>query len=833
VNVAQPSIDTLVREFRTFSKGGDASRLDSWTERDWRLLLLDLPVDSRALWNRFQAPLPEQITRIRQRWTDGKTAPSGGYLGLYLLTLIALHHSDRMRFGGPDPLDACDIDRLCKRLVQDTQVRQAIRILYDPCWKGDKKLTKRSTGYKEIAPNVIERWENIDFEKLEFHRSGTTSIIFKGVTKNKDSNGAKPTFALKCLIYPFQQIEAISKATRKYREDYQLDARQIEGIKHLVPVWASYDAWIIMTYVKGDTLGETLAEAEKHRSKPRRDIARTIDLDQLDRLGTALLDALAELESKNRYHGDLSPSNIIVEDPGGEETVAKLRLIDLGVNYLHTRSMPGRVDGDAAYVAPETRNRGDGGDDADLYSIGRLLIAIGGVPPNPDGTVPDAFYLDSVGLARLLEDLVDADPERRLMVLGADGPLKRPEKAPTDAPGSDAARKVKRIPHIKRRFKMEIKVAKAAKLADERGLLAGLKRFTPGQGLVKRQTEILKVLDDLPEYEDVAGEDENKNATRSEKIHKLRKRLGIPKGPEVPDTVQAFHHRQARRLHVWALVCSWCVFISFGLIIMWWGRDINFSWQLKPIELVLNVLQYKGDRIPVLDALRAADYPIHDFLGSLPARLVALSFILAGARWYLNVLADLTPRTQWKRTGRTRVLTVFNDAAMRSAAVLPAVYVTVPTLIDRDWWPLFTAIGVTTVATVNTGCLLFARDAIDRARERQLSTVPGRDTTAMEKFAPWAPTSWMYAVPVWSIAILLLLDLLHDELVYAVFVTIINLAMWYVIKTGIEAPYVRVALTRSYLAAERLDALDRREAEDAQKPPAARDAAEDAVLAER
>ena len=738
---------------------GTASPLAEWSEAEWRTVLLAVPVDDRAFGDRYQITRQELIELLWAWWSEDARhrGEVDGYLGFFLLTLIALHCSDGMRFGdaGPEPIgaDKADPAELSRDLVRDPQVRNAIAALYDPCWKEGKRLTKRSRRFSEIPENVLERWGNIDFDELSFHRSGTTSIILKGRTRRPDSDGSRRALALKCLIYPYQGIEAITKATRSYREDYRLDEDQIADIEHLVPVWASYDAWVLMNFVEGDTLAETLAAADAARPKPSREVARTVDFEQLDRLGTALLEALAELEAKGRHHGDLSPSNVIVERDGRGGKAAKLRLIDLGVNYLHRRSLSGLGRGDAVYVAPETRKTASSGALADLYSLGRLLIAIGGVPHNPDGTVPDAFYADSVGLSRLLEDLVDEEPLHRLTVVGVD------MSAPL-------------IPQITRLLALETRIAKAAEEADAGGPREKVRALMPGQGAMKRQKRILEVLE-----------------------------------TEAKDTAETHHLKQARRLRHWAQVCAWFVWIATLIILTAVARDLGYDWLIKPIEIASNLFKREDGTIPVFDDIRAEDYPIKDLSGSLPARLVALSFAVVGARWYLNVLADLTPRTAWPRTGRALALTRFNDIAMRSAACLPAVYVTVPTMIDRDWWPLFSAIGVMTVAIVNTSCLMFMRDAINRARDAGLSTVSKTDTTAMAKFTPWTPTSWLYTVPVWSIGLLLMFEVLHDELVYAVFVTTINIAMWYVVKCGLEGPYVRIALTRSYLAAERLDRL--------------------------
>ncbi|WP_157930810.1 protein kinase domain-containing protein [Glycomyces xiaoerkulensis] len=744
--------------------GETAAALAAWNVRQWRTALLDIPLDEQGFLDRLQVERVNEIERLRQWWSDRErkatvNVKTAGYLGFYLLTLIAMHCSDRMRFhdAGAPNLETADIEPrgLCTELVADPAVRQAIGALYAPGRTGAKGSDSDS------VLNARHQWSEVDLKSLGFHRFGTTSIILTGKTRTSLGT-TKKRYALKCLIYPYQRISAITKATREYRDRYRLTEDDVQGTSHLVPVWASHDNWILMDFVEGATLAEVLEEnAARAGPGPRRDLMRRIDLDELEQLGSALLVALGELERHGRRHGDLSPSNVIIERDGEAGSV-RMRLIDLGVNHLYTRSLSGPHQGDAAYVAPEVRKAGKSGDEADLYSLGRLLIAISGVPPTADGTVPDQFYTDSVGLARLLEDLTDSRPERRLLV-------------------TEIRSSVRRFPEIKELYQHELEVAKTARSAERSGgRLNALKRLTPGEGMVNRQRQILEV--------------------RSKQVKGARGR---------------FHLRRARWLSRWSVGSSWILWATFALVIMWWARDLGIDWQAKAVEALNNVLGRDREGIVVLDDVRASDYPIPDPWGNLPVRLIGLTFLLAGAKWYLNVLAGLTLRSQLRRRGRRRAITVATEVALRSAAFLPSVYIIVPTLVQRDWWPLFSALGVTTVAVVNSTCLMFARDAVGRARREGLSTVSDGEIATLEKFAPWMPSSWIYSFAVWSIGSLLMVGVLEDELVYAFAVALVNIGVFYITKCGIEAPYVRVGLSRAILAAERIDHL---EAERAKAP---------------
>lgn len=52
----------------------------------------------------------------------------------------------------------------------------------------------------------------------------------------------------------------------------------------------------------------------------------------------------------------------------------------------------------------------------DLYSLGQLLVAFADVGHTTDATVPDGFYAETELMARFVEDLIDRDPKRRLLI---------------------------------------------------------------------------------------------------------------------------------------------------------------------------------------------------------------------------------------------------------------------------------------------------------------------------------------------------------------------------------------------------------------------------------
>ncbi|MDA1360596.1 hypothetical protein O1R50_13245 [Glycomyces luteolus] len=737
----------------------DAERkLNGWSIRDWRSALLDVPLDERAYADRF---LVDRVVEINRLWTwwsapepdDRVTPETAGFLGLFLLTLISMHRSDRMRYHG-EAYEAVAIsgqstDALCTVLVADPRVQGAIKRLYAPSpQKGRKAATV---------------WGRVDFNTVAFHRGGTTSFILTVDTVPQP--GVRTSkYALKCLIYPYLRNPAIVKATNDYDKVF---GGERGGDSPLVAVWASHDSWIMMEFLEGDTLADKLREIANGRKDPRSELLRPVDIEQLRALGTLLLNAMTALAEEVGHHNDLTPSNIIVQKENGAPV--RIKLIDLGVNFLHTRTLVGAESRESVYIAPEVKATGKGGDLADLYSVGMVLIAIGGIPHSAPGTVPDQFYVASVGLARLLEDLVDADPKQRLAVSGID-------------PGRG------RFAEIRDLFECEIEVLEAAEKNKPKTPYQRLKNLLPGVNAVNRQREIWKVR------------------------RRQAKRIDKRKHP-----MRAHHLRQARGLKRWAVACALISWATLALILTWWSRDLDFFWQAKWVEYANGLLNRSGDQsVPFLDDFRASDYPIPDAWGNLPVRIVALSYAIPGLRLYMNIFADMTPRSAIRRRGWKGVRTAAASFMMRGSAVYPSVYILLPTLVQRKWWFLFSPLGVITVATLITACLWFALDSNARARAwdggKGLSTVPKGEIMTLQRLVSWQPTAWLYALTVVVIGIFLYNDRLQDELMYAIAIALINIGIQTFKNTGSDAPYVRAGLARAILAAERLDVLEEREA---------------------
>ncbi|WP_232433911.1 serine/threonine protein kinase, partial [Salinispora arenicola] len=693
--------------------------------------------------DRFEVHPDCLIAELRAWWraSSREAGRLSGNIGLFLLTLICLRYSESVRTGVEADEHDCRTD--CQALVAAVDVQRAIHRIYKP---GGFPTDLPSLGNPEQQTNAEREWAGIDPTGLRFHQHGTTSFILAGSTAL--TRGHHAEFALKCLLYPYLRIPAIARATISYQKIYGVESGELE---HLSRIWASGDSWILMDFIHGDQLDVYLsARLAGQKSRPG------LRLDLLEELGTGLLSALEELERHGHQHGDLSMTNILVNTDRGR---LQIRLIDLGPNYLHTQRIPGHGGG-TQYVAPEVRSNSTNLRRADIYSLGQLLINFAGTSSPVDGTIPDDFYSEAPLLARLLEDLIDEKPSRRLIVF---------------QPAKDKLV----YSEIKSFFIEEI----AAVRATDRANLTH-----PHSPWYMHLRELVRPLSGVPAEQ-----------RRLWEFRRQRDQVG-----------------HLRWLRWWGLAGSYSFFVAASIIVMFWTRDLGLSWDNRVIEIVNRITGSDSDRIPLLDDLRAADYPIADAWGSLPARLVCLSFAFACAKYYQNLFAGLTPLATSKRDRPLRRRAVIAEVAMRQIAVVGPILTLIPTLFGRNLWPICTAIGITTALVSNVGCAQFTRAALIRATDAGLTTVPREpgnptrpDVPGAKEIVAWSVTSAFYAVICWTIGLLINIGTLQDVLMYATACSAINMILFYIIRCGVNARYVRAGLVRSCLAAERLDRIER------------------------
>jgi hypothetical protein len=345
---------------------------------------------------------------------DAVTPSIVGLLGLMCVNIRLLE----ARFREPGPADQRghfeeQTQQYCAGHFAKFPVAEAVRALYAPARPA--ALARR--GGPPLSPEEKQRkveldfWNDIDFSDVKYYRSGTTSFILDCPGAGLiDESGALRRYALKCVLFPWNKLTAIAKATDEYAETYGRN----QTPRIVVQPYASTARWVLMPFQEGNTLYEELADFERG-SKKRSARERVDKALSTGKMLIKTLDLLAKGDEitgdqRQRQHQDLSPGNIILAPDD------QVRLIDLGPNHLYTRQIGITEHDDAAYVAPEIKNQG-WSEVADVYSLGIILIRIiCGYAPR-DGRVPDEVWNISPTLARLIEDLVEADPAKRLLLI--------------------------------------------------------------------------------------------------------------------------------------------------------------------------------------------------------------------------------------------------------------------------------------------------------------------------------------------------------------------------------------------------------------------------------
>ncbi|GAA3567899.1 hypothetical protein GCM10022419_055910 [Nonomuraea rosea] len=319
--------------------------------------------------------------------------------GVISLICLNLKLLDR-RFQSPDQEAQREADEYCAALLADPWIKEAIRLVYRPAGHAADTSEART-------------WNDLDFGTLEYHKAGTTSFILKGrMSRAVNEAGSRPMLAVKCVLFPWNKLAAIARATDAYAATYGAD----ELTSVIVKPIASSDRWVIMPFQPGETLGEHLSDfAAGHPSMAAR-------LEEAHRIAAKLTAALhllaggvpVDAKKPQHQHLDLSPNNVILDRETGE-----FRLIDLGVNHLYSRQVGIAEHDDSVYIAPEIKNRRPESVTADAYSLGIILMEIVAGSPPRDGRTPEEIWTTSPILGRVLEDLIDERPDRRLL-LGPD-----------------------------------------------------------------------------------------------------------------------------------------------------------------------------------------------------------------------------------------------------------------------------------------------------------------------------------------------------------------------------------------------------------------------------
>jgi serine/threonine protein kinase len=340
--------------------------------------------------------------RARSRWAeheDDAAARIAGLLGLICLNVRLLER--RLKNLNPEEQEAADC--YCRELLDQLPVKAAIYAVYNP--KAPRLPPRSSTTEegddREPAQRAVELWEELDPESFSYFKAGTTSFILTCHRRDADDqSGYFEKLVLKGVLFPWSTIATIARSTADYATLY---GRSAPGDEVVVNPIASTARWVVMPYLEGPTLFEYMEGAgDQDASSAHARIGRARHISE------TLVPALRQLGGQ---HLDLSPSNVILSGSAGAS------LIDLGVNYLYTRQVGIAEHDDSVYVAPEVKNRDQSNNKADVYSLGIILIeALSGQAPR-DGRVPDSVYEMSPVLGMTLEDLIEENPDSRLLLM--------------------------------------------------------------------------------------------------------------------------------------------------------------------------------------------------------------------------------------------------------------------------------------------------------------------------------------------------------------------------------------------------------------------------------
>jgi serine/threonine protein kinase len=261
----------------------------------------------------------------------------------------------------------------------------------------------------------------IGLEQVGFHACGTSSLILR---VNTTSSGAR---ALKIIKPQYIGLEAIADATERYAKLFPPGAT-----KYTAKVYNSAKTWVLMDLIEGPTLTQYLAEIRrKHiiERADRKELTREYVLHAVEVL-ILLADALAYYEDVGVAHGDLTPDNIIVVVADRLAVPSDIKLIDFGPNYVLRAHVGTGASGFAEafartklFGAPEVVNRREvPSTRSDLYSLGVITLDVMSADELREEKLSMHLAkiwedLGSVGIAEVVEDLVDNKPERRALIL--------------------------------------------------------------------------------------------------------------------------------------------------------------------------------------------------------------------------------------------------------------------------------------------------------------------------------------------------------------------------------------------------------------------------------
>lgn len=201
----------------------------------------------------------------------------------------------------------------------------------------------------------------------------------------------------------FLQIGLTSSG--EYIERFKREARAMAKLRHphIVKfldygVWQSQIPYLVMEFVEGKSLRETLQQEERLSWK------RAVMLIE------QAAEALAYCHDQKTIHRDIKPENIFLVSAGAVESV---KIADFGLSRLTsqgevTLTEAGSVIGSPHYMSPEQGSGNRADERSDIYSLGCILFElITGAPPFEADSVVGLVFKRASEEAPSLESRID------------------------------------------------------------------------------------------------------------------------------------------------------------------------------------------------------------------------------------------------------------------------------------------------------------------------------------------------------------------------------------------------------------------------------------------